>query len=148
MQRYRKIIKRSQDINITNFETLLTVAQQQLEPQRLLFVFLKASLPKDHETDEATRFNAGNGGALQPVMCVDKPINELTTFEALAKESEETGEDWQMVLVACMSGNGGIMPNSDEAAQPLKMMMQTVQNGGDLSTFMTFDRKGDPVSFE
>jgi hypothetical protein len=51
------------------------------------------------------------------------------------------------VIVAAMSGRAGIMPNSDEAKQPLEMMVQTVEQGGDLSRFMAFDKSGDPVQF-
>jgi len=55
-------------------------AKQQPEPQRLLFLFLKASLPEDHGEEEADRFHSGQGGALQPIMCVDKTADELGSW--------------------------------------------------------------------
>ena len=122
-------------------------ARQQAEPQRLLFVFLKASLPKDHKEEEKSRFYSGQGGALEPVMCVDKTLEELGVFSDLVKESEKMEQDWQIVLVASLSGRNGVVPDSDEAEHPLKMMVETVQHGGDLSKFMAFDRGGEPVRF-
>ncbi len=126
----------------------MLAAKNQPEPQRLLFVFLKASLPEDHEGDEAERFHSGQGGQLQPVMCVDKTLDELGTFADLVTESEAMGQPWQIVLVAGLSGRNGVMPSSDDATQPLKVMQNTVENGGDLSNYMAFDRDGIPVQFD
>jgi hypothetical protein len=134
-------------INITDYESLLLAAKNQSEPQRLLFVFLKASLPKDHKNEEAVRFHSGQGGQLQPIMRVDKTLSELGVFSDLVAESERMEQDWQIVLVACLSGRNGVVPSSDDATQPLTMMLQTVENGGDLSKYMAFNRDGTPVQF-
>ncbi len=135
------------NINITNYESLLSVANQQPEPQRLLFVFLRASLPDDHGEEDASNFHSGQGGALQPIMCVDKTLGELSTFSALVTEAERIEKDWQIVLVAGLAGKNGVAPSSDEAEDPLKMMLHTVEKGGDLSKYMSFDREGEPVQF-
>ena len=132
---------------ITNFETLLTAAKQQPEPQRLLFVFLKAVLPKDSSAEEQARFNSAQGGQLQPVMCVDKDLDELSTFDALVDESKQMGQDWQIVLIAGIAGQNGVAPTSKDAKEPLDTMLKVVQGGGDLTRFMALDRAGDPVHF-
>ncbi len=80
-------------------------------------------------------------------MCVDKPLDELGSFSDLVAESEQMEQDWQIVLVAGLSGRNGVMPSSDEATQPLKMMVQTVESGGNLSNFMAFGKDGAPVQF-
>lgn len=80
-------------------------------------------------------------------MCVDKTLEELGSFSDLAKESVKMEQDWQIVLVAGLSGRNGVVPDSAEAERSLKMMVKTVQNGGDLSKFMAFDRAGEPVRF-
>ncbi len=126
---------------------MLAVAKQQHEPQRFLFVFLKTSLPKDNKGDEEFRFLNGLGGALTPVMTLDKPLNELTNFEDLVTESELMKKEWQLVSIAVMSGKNGVMPTSDESLKSLEMMMKTVETGGNLSKFMTFDKTGNPVMF-
>lgn len=140
-------MKRRLAINITSYESLIAVAKQQSDPQRLLFVFLRASLPDDPEDEETRRFHSNQGGALQPIMCVDKRLDELGSFSDLVAESEKMEKDWQVVLLACLSGRNGVVPNTDAAVQPLKMMVQTVQSGGDLSKYMAFDRNGTPVQF-
>ena len=122
------------------------VAKQQAERQRLLFVFLRTSLPKDHNDEEEVSFHSGEGGELQPIMCVDKVLDDLGTFADLVAESEMMEQDWQIVLVASLSGRNGVAPDSGEAEQSLKMMVETVQNGGDLSKYMAFDRDGTPES--
>ncbi len=53
----------------------------------LLFVFMRAELPEDNTPEQRQRFAAGAGGALVPLMCVDKTPGELSTFAALAEES-------------------------------------------------------------
>lgn len=123
------------------------MAKQQLEPQRFLFVFLKTSLPNDHKDDEAFRFNQGIGGELTPVMTLEKPLDELSSFEELVAESELMKKDWQLVSIGIMSGRNGVMPTSDEAIKSLEIMMKTVETGGNLSKFMTFDRTGNPIQF-
>jgi len=135
------------NINITNYESLLSAAKQQVEPQRLLFVFLKASLPKNHGSDEASRFYSGEGGELEAIMCVDKTLNELGCFSDLVEESKKMNQDWHIILVAGLSGRNGVLPNPVETEQALKAMVQSVQTGGDLSRYIAFDRTGIPIHF-
>ena len=80
-------------------------------------------------------------------MCVDKTLDELGSFADLVTESEDMGKDWQIVLVACLSGRNGIAPTSDEATPSLEMMIKTVEQGSSLSNFLAFDKKGDPIQF-
>ncbi len=80
-------------------------------------------------------------------MCVDKTLEELGSFSDLVEESRQMQQDWQIVLVAGLSGRNGSAPDSSEAEQPLNNMVQTVENGGDLSKYMAFDREGKPVNF-
>ena len=80
-------------------------------------------------------------------MCVDKDLDELSDFADLALEAEAMGQDWQIVLVACLDGRNGVAPSAEDALEPLKMMVQTVESGGDLSRYMAFDRDGVPMQF-
>lgn len=109
---------------------------------------MEASLPEEHKDEEKNSFHLGQGGALQPVMCVDKTPEELDGFAELVKESIEMEQDWQIVLVASLSGKNGVVPDVVEAERSLNMMVETVQHGGDLSKFMAFDRSGEPVRFD
>ncbi|HEC27804.1 MAG TPA: ribonucleotide reductase subunit alpha [Gammaproteobacteria bacterium] len=122
-------------------------AKQQAEPQVLLFVFLNTFLPKDHSDEEASNFHSGQGGQLKPIMCVDKTLDELGSFADLVSESKSMKQDWKIVLLACLSGRNGVAPNSDEVEYALKIMVQTVEDGGDLSKYMAFDRDGTVLHF-
>ena len=134
-------------IEITSYDTLLTVGRQQTDPQRFLFVFLQASLSDDHNEEDKQRFNEGQGGELKAIMCVDKNLSELTHFADLVTESKQMEQEWNMVLVACLSGINGQFPSAKEAEEPLKNMVLTVQNGGALSKYLAFDRQGDLIQF-
>lgn len=134
-------------MSISNFEDLLQAAAQQPDPQRFLFVFAKKELPDDHLAAEAENFQAGLGGALTPVVCVDKTLDALSNFADLVQESEQTGQHWDVVLIACLAGKNGVMPSASEADQGLKMMVSAIQTGAQLSRFIAFDRAGDPLQF-
>jgi len=134
-------------IEITDYASLLAVGKQQNEPQRFLFVFLQALLPEDHTDENKAQFQAGKGGELKAIICVDKDLAELTNFTDLVAESKQMEQEWDIVLVACLSGRNSIPPTSEEAEQPLKMMVKIVQDGGDLSKYLAFDKQGDLLNF-
>ncbi|MCT8124970.1 ribonucleotide reductase subunit alpha [Alishewanella sp. BS5-314] len=132
-------------MNIQSYQDLLQAAAMQPEPQRLLFVFAKAELPNGYTDSQKQNFEQGQGGALAPVLCVDKLPEEVSAFQQLVTESAHTGIDWDIAFVSAMGGRGGFPPNSDEAVQPLQMMMQKIQ-GGMIADFLTFDKNGDLVA--
>ncbi len=133
-------------MNIATYEDLLNAARQQPEPQRLLFVFARAELPEDSTPAQRERFAAGEGGALAPLMCVDKSPNELGTFADLVEESRALGEAWTIVFVAAISGHAGRPPTSKDAEAPLQRMVESIK-GGSFSAFLPFDRSGRLVVF-
>lgn len=133
-------------MNITQFADLLSAARGQAEPQRLLFVFVTAQLPDDATEAERQRFQEGQGGSLQPVLCVDKLPEEIDDFAALLGESGRTGIAWDLLFAAGLSGRGGIAPSADEAEQPLKMMVGAIESGS-IGNFLAFDRDGQAVAF-
>lgn len=129
-------------MTISNYDDLLQAAKSQSEPQLLLFVFTKAELPEDATEIEKENFAKGLGGTLTPVVCVDKSPEDLSDFTALLEESKKTGQDWDVVFVSSMSGQAGIAPNSDQAEQPLQMMVQAIQSGG-IGGFLAFSNSGE-----
>lgn len=133
-------------MNITTFADLLAAAQAQPEPQRLLLVFVAAELPEDATEQERQRHAEQQGGSLKPVLCVDKLPSELVDFAGLLTESSRTGIAWDLVFAAGMSGRAGIAPSSDEAEQPLKMMVGAIETGS-IGNFLAFDRTGQAVTF-
>ena len=131
-------------MSINSYADLIAAANSQAEPQRLLFVFARAELPDDATAIQKQGFAAGHGGVLAPVVCVDKLPAEQPTFAGLVEESEKTGFNWDIVFVTTMSGRAGIAPNSDEAAQALNMMVESVRQGS-IANFLAFDREGAAV---
>lgn len=131
-------------MDILNFDGLLRAAREQPEPQRLLFVFAGAELPDDSTPEQRARFKAGEGGALAPLMAVDKAPEELGTFAALVEESRQFGPDWAVVFVASLPGRAGRAPTSQEADQPLQRMIESIK-AGSIGTFLPFNRRGEPV---
>lgn len=133
-------------MSLATFQDLLDAARRQPEPQRLLFVFARVDLP-EHATDEQRqRFEQRQGGTISPCLCVDKAPAEIAGFDALATESTTTGQSWDIVFVGSLAGRAGIAPSTDEAAQPLRFMVNAINNGR-VSDFAAFDRNGEVLQF-
>lgn len=130
--------------SIADFEDLLQAARMQSEPQRLLFVFAGAELPEGSTPEQQARFREGRGGALVPVMSVDKAPDELSDFAALVKESLQFGQDWSVVFVAVLSGRNGKPPGSAEADRSLERMIEAIKARA-VAPFLPFDRQGRPL---
>ena len=131
-------------MNISSFDDLLRAAREQPEPQRLLFVFAQAILPDDSTPEQRARFEAGEGGALAPLMAVDKTPDDLDTFAALVEESRQFGSDWAVVFIASLPGRAGRPPTSQEADQPLQRMIESIK-AGSIGSYLPFDLRGEPV---
>ncbi len=135
-----------ENMTISNFDDLLQAARTQALPQRLLFVFAGVELPDDSTPEQRERFREGQGGALVPLMCVDKRPDELTSFEQLVQESRQFGQQWGIVFAAALSGQSNQAPTSEAAEAPLQRMVEAIKRG-DHGAFIPFDQNGQPVQF-
>jgi hypothetical protein len=133
-------------MTISSFDELLQASRQQSEPQRLLFVFATAGLPDDATPAQRTRFSAGQGGTLAPLMCVDKAPDEIVSFETLVEQARAFGQPWDIVFVAAMSGRAGSSPTAAQAEVPLQRMVEAIK-AGDIGGFIPFDGQGQPIQF-
>lgn len=131
-------------MQISHFDDLLVAARRQDEPQRLLFVFANATLPPDSTSAQREAFEAGEGGQLEPVMCVDKTAEELARFADLKAEAAQIGAEWSLVFVAALPGHGARAPSSAEAEPHLQRMVDALKSGASFNA-IAFDRNGDPV---
>lgn len=131
---------------ISRYSDLIEATHSEPEPQRLLFVFCRAELPDDASANEKAAFEQGEGGALTPVICVDKAPAEVLEFSSLVEQSRSTGEPWDVVFVAAMSGRGGTPPSSDEAQQPMTMMVESIRLG-QVGNYLPLDKRGDAINF-
>ncbi|RBW48681.1 ribonucleotide reductase subunit alpha [Marinobacter sp. F3R11] len=130
---------------ISSYNDLIKATENEHQPQRLLFVFCRAELPEEASAEEIAAFERGEGGALTPVICVDKTPQEAPEFSTLTEESRSTGQAWDVVFVAAMSGRGGTPPSSDEAQQPMTMMVESIRLGH-VSNYLPLDKSGNAVS--
>ena len=136
----------------SHFELLLRSAAAQPEPQRLLFVFAAAELPEDATPAQRERFAAGDGGTLAPVICVDKGLAELVSFDALVTESESQSEShhapalWHVVFAAGLSGRNGQSPSAEQVDLALQTMVEGVRSGK-LAGFLALDKSGQALQF-
>jgi len=135
------------NLEIASFDDLLIAARTQAAPQRLLFVFAGAELPEESTPEQRHQFNTGTGGALVPLMCVDKALDELTTFAALADEARISGPTWAVVFVAALAGQHGRPLMSKDAEAPLQRMVDAIKAGSH-GSFIPFGRDGQPLILE
>ncbi len=132
--------------HLSHFDQLLQAAAAQIEPQRLLFVFATADLPEDATPAQREGFAAGNGGALAPLMCVDKAPGELSGFDALVIQAREAGPPWQVVFAAGLSGRNGQPPSDAQVEHALQKMVERVR-GGMIDGLLALDPSGEPLRF-
>ena len=130
----------------TDFDQLLRSAAAQPEPQRLLFVFATAELPEDATPAQRVRFADSGGGTLSPVVCVDKGLDELSSFDALVTESRESGSPWHVVFAAGLSGRTGQPPSAEQVERALQAMVERVR-GGMIKSFLALDPTGETLQF-
>lgn len=136
---------------ISNFDDLLQAARAQPVPQRLLLVFAGAELPADANAEQRARFDAGEGGALVPLMCVDKNPDELASFAQLCTEADGMHSGWRVMLAGALSGPPGMPPSEqavDQAFERLLGLIQAGQMDQVLAQTLTFTRDGAAVSLQ
>jgi len=131
-------------MNIENFDDLLQAARAQPLQQRLLFVFADAVLPDDANAEQLAGFEAGQGGALVPMMCVDKSLDDLSSFDSLVQEAAQFGNAWRCVFVGALSGSAHSAPDGKEVDSSLQTMVESIKRG-ELSRYLAFDRQGKPI---
>lgn len=133
-------------MQISNFDDLLQAARYEPLPQRLLFVFAAVELPADSTPQQRADFEAGHGGSLAPMMCVDKSPQELDSFGALCAEAEQFKQPWGLVFSAALSGTPGQVPSDAAVDAAFESMVEDLKQGR-LDRYIPFDRTGQPVQF-
>ena len=132
--------------SILIFEDLLLAAREvdQLQAQSLLFVFVQAELPEDSTPTEQQQFSAGQGGALVPVMSVDRRPHKLASMKSLVAEAQEFDCDWSLVFVTTLTGMGATPPSIASVDAALSRMIAAIK-AGQLASMIPFDRAGNAV---
>ena len=131
-------------MHIASFADLLHAARTQDQPQRLLFIFAASELPDDASNTQKERYQARMGGALSPVVYVDKSPEEIGNFDELVEESRATGASWDIVFITSLSGQEGQQPDNDQIEQTFVRLIEMIRLG-QIDSFLTFDREGGIV---
>jgi hypothetical protein len=131
---------------ISSYTDLISAAKSQEDLQKLLFVFTQADLPEDADTQQKENFLTGCGGALSPVMYVDKFPNEVEDFSTLIKQSREMKAAWEIVFVGALSGEGSVPPGMERIEKSFFKMIEDIKRGK-FGSLIAFDCNGDIVSF-
>ena len=63
----------------------------------------------------------------------------------LRLQKNEVAAGWDVVFIAAMSGRGGMEPSTDEAQQPLTMMVESIRLGH-IANYLPLDTSGNAVS--
>ena len=124
------------------FKELLELTHQQDQPQRLMFLFAKA------ESKNPKKSKKHQQGFIEPVMCVDKLPEQLTTFAALKSEADSIEKNWTFVFIASLSGEDGMTPSEDDAEPFLNKMVNDVKTGNNVSRYVIYDRDENPIELE
>lgn len=136
---------------ISNFDDLLLAARAQASPQRLLMVFAGAELPDDANAQQRAGFEAGQGGALVPLMCVDKRPEELVSFAQLCVEADGMNSSWRVMLAGALSGPQGQAPTDQAVDEAFERMLGLIKAGRMdqvLAQTLAFTRDGAAVSLQ
>lgn len=128
-------------VMISTFGDLLKAAEEQDQPQRLLLLFAKAESESSKKKGEHT-------GTLSPVMCVDKLPEEIESFATISEEADSISKEWDFMLVVGLSGQNGEAPSPEDAEPFLNQMANNLSSGQDLSQYVIFDRKENPVMIQ
>lgn len=71
----------------------------------------------------------------------------MRDLAAFVDESKKTELDWDLAFISSMEGRAGFAPNSDEAVQPLKLMVQRIE-AGQVANFLAVNKQGELLQFQ
>jgi hypothetical protein len=106
-----------------------------------------AELPGDANAAQKAAFERVEGGALVPAVCVDKALDELSTFAAFAQEAEpvQPGLGHRLCGEPVRAATA-TPPSAADAEEPLRNAWWPVDQGGRRPVAcMPFNRQGEPV---
>ncbi len=136
---------------IASFDDFLLAARGQAAPQRLLLIFAGAELPDGASATQRAEFEAGLGGALVPLMCVDKRPEEITSFAQLRTEADAMHGGWRVMMAGALSGQQGAAPTDQSVDQALERLLGLMQAGRMeqvLAQTLAFTRDGQAVALK
>ncbi len=115
-------------MDIQHFDDLLR-SRAASRAQQLLFVFAGAELPADASAQQRADFDAGEGGALAPLMCVDKPAAALHGFDGAGRRGRAGRAAVGHRLQRRAVGPRPAPPSAVEIDAALQHMVESIKDG-------------------
>lgn len=134
-------------MQLTSFDDLISAGLAQPDPQRLLLLLLRA-VATTTEKNLTTDGDSSGSGTLIPVMATDLELSDTVRLETIIDEADSLGHPWDLIMVSCLSGSHGHLPDTKEAEPYLQQMAEAIRNGTGLSHYAVFNRAGSPVSLQ
>lgn len=131
-------------MSISSYADLISAAQSQNQPQRLLFVFTRAELPPGADAEQKARFAEGRGGVLTPIACVDKLPQDVAQFNGLVEEARIMGIDWDVAFIGALGGQQNQPPSRESCEGPLKAMVERIKQGN-ISSYLALRKDGELI---
>lgn len=131
-------------MSISSYADLISAAQSQSQPQRLLFVFTRAELPANADAQQKARFEQGQGGVLTPIACVDKLPQDIARFEGLVEESRLMNIDWDVAFIGALAGQNNQPPSRESCEGPLKAMVERIKQGN-IGSYLALRKDGELI---
>jgi hypothetical protein len=124
---------------ISMFSDLLSMANEQPDPQRLLFLFTNVTATKKSRKQDDKK------GTIEPTMVVDKLTEEMHAFADLVKEADGINKNWDFMFIASLSGDKQQAPISEDAQPYLNKMTDDIMTGNNVMRYVVFDRQETPI---
>jgi hypothetical protein len=124
---------------ISMFSDLLSMANEQPDPQRLLFLFTNVTATKKSRKQDDKK------GTIEPTMVVDKLTEEMHAFADLVKEADGINKNWDFMFIASLSGDKQQAPTSEDAQPYLNKMTDDIMTGNNVMRYVVFDRQETPI---
>lgn len=129
---------------ISNFDELIAAAKAQANDQHLILVYTVAELPEDATPQQRADFEAGYGGALVPVACVDKKREELTSFADLCVEARDYVPEWNVLFAGALDVPPLETLSDDKIDQTVETVLAKIK-AGQFETLIPFDANGQTI---
>lgn len=123
---------------LVDFDRFLKVAKEKPFPQKLLLVFAEKEF-RDDGKNTHDEFARTADFSVNPVMYVDKSLDEITDFDHLQKDSLSNGQPWDLVFVAAVDIS---KITAEIIDQRLQFMVKLIQQG-ESERFLIFNVEGE-----
>lgn len=78
-------------------------------------------------------------------MCIEKLIDEITTFQALVEEARTAGPPWRIMFATALAGQDGLPPAPKLIGAALTNMIESIR-AGTVEGFLAFSTSGELLS--